>query len=277
MPLDTSTYNLALLRVDGRRWNELRRVHAQIRTQAAADGSSYLEMGHTKVMCVVTGPSEPGPRRGGVGGAGGGGGGGSGAGGKAEIVVGIVIAGFSSVDRKRHGRGDKRTLELASTVANALAASLHTHLFPHSQINVSLHVLSQDGSLLAALINAATLACVDAGIPMTDYVAACTAGSTSTYAANDEGADPLLDLNHQEEQELPGLTVATLGESDRVAVLVCESRVQVSRLEGMLAVGVDGCKQMREILDRVVRDKGRRMIQEGTVEKGVGLDDMEVD
>ncbi|EAQ93029.1 hypothetical protein CHGG_01264 [Chaetomium globosum CBS 148.51] len=277
MPLDTSTYNLALLRVDGRRWNELRRVNAQIRTQAAADGSSYLEMGHTKVMCVVTGPSEPGPRRGGVGGAGGGGGGGGGAGGKAEIVVGIVIAGFSSVDRKRHGRGDKRTLELASTVANALAASLHTHLFPHSQINVSLHVLSQDGSLLAALINAATLACVDAGIPMTDYVAACTAGSTSTYAANDEGADPLLDLNHQEEQELPGLTVATLGESDRVAVLVCESRVQVSRLEGMLAVGVDGCKQMREILDRVVRDKGRRMIQEGTVEKGVGLDDMEVD
>jgi hypothetical protein len=110
MPLDTSTYNLALLRVDGRRWNELRRVHAQIRTQAAADGSSYLEMGHTKVMCVVTGPSEPGPRRGGIGG-GGAGGGGSGAGGgqskEAEVVVSIVIAGFSSVDRKRRGRGDK--------------------------------------------------------------------------------------------------------------------------------------------------------------------------
>jgi exosome complex component RRP41 len=176
-----------------------------------------------------------------------------------------------------HPLHHRRTLELQSTVGNALAASLHTHLFPHSQINISLHVLSQDGSLLAALINAATLACVDAGIPMTDYVAACTAGSTSTYAANDEDADPLLDLNHQEEQELPGLTVATLGESDRVAVLVCESRVQVSRLEGMLAVGVDGCKQMREILDRVVRDKGRRMIQEGTVEKGVGLNDMDLD
>jgi exosome complex component RRP41 len=112
---------------------------------------------------------------------------------------------------------------------------------------------------------------------MTDYVVACTAGSTSTYAANDEGADPLLDMNHQEEQELPGLTVATLGDSDRVAVLVCESRVQVSRLEGMLAVGVDGCKQVREILDRVVRDKGRRMILEGTVEKGIGIDDMDVD
>jgi ribonuclease PH len=171
----------------------------------------------------------------------------------------------------------RRIQELQSTISSALAASLHTHLFPHSTISISLHVLSQDGSLLAALINAATLACVDAGIPMTDYVAACTAGSTSTYAANDESADPLLDLNHQEEQELPGLTVATLGDSDRVAVLVCESRVQVSRLEGMLAVGVDGCKQVRAILDRVVRDKGRKMVQEGTVQKGVGLEDMEVD
>jgi len=112
---------------------------------------------------------------------------------------------------------------------------------------------------------------------MTDYVVACTAGSTSTYAANDETADPLLDMNHQEEQELPSLTVATLGETDRVAVLVCESRVQVSRLEGMLAVGVDGCKQVREILDQVVRDKGRRMIQEGTVEKGTGVEAMDVD
>ena len=99
MPLDTSAYSLALLRVDGRRWNELRRCHAQIRTQAAADGSSYLEMGNTKVMCVVNGPTEP--RRGG------GAGGASEQTKEAQVVVSIVVAGFSSVDRKRRGRGDK--------------------------------------------------------------------------------------------------------------------------------------------------------------------------
>lgn len=151
------------------------------------------------------------------------------------------------------------------TIAKTLAAAVHTHLFPHSTIALSLHVLSQDGSLLAALINAATLALVDAGIPMTDYVAACTAGSTSSYAAADDAADPLLDLNHQEEQELPFLTVATLGDGDRVAALVCESRVQVSRLEGMLVVAVDGCKQVRSFLDRTVKDQGRNMIREGAV------------
>ena len=99
MPLDTSTYALALLRVDGRRWNELRRLHAQIRTQSAADGSSYLEMGHTKVICVVKGPSESSAAAGG-GGPGGGSGG-------CDIDVHITVAGFSSVDRKRRGWRDK--------------------------------------------------------------------------------------------------------------------------------------------------------------------------
>lgn len=161
----------------------------------------------------------------------------------------------------------RRIQEIEITIAKTLATNLHTHLFPHSSINISLHVLSQDGSLLAALLNATTLALIDAGIPMTDYIAACTAGSTSSYAAGDDSADPLLDLNNQEETELPFLTVATLGDSDRVAVLLCESRVQVSRLEGMLVVGIDGCKQVKRFLDTVIKDKGVKMIKEGVVDR----------
>lgn len=102
MPLDTSTYSLGLLRLDGRRWNELRHLDAQISTQAAADGSSYLEMGNTKVMCVVTGPSEDSRRRGGGPAAGTAT---SAAG--ADVAVNIVVAGFSAVDRKKRARTDK--------------------------------------------------------------------------------------------------------------------------------------------------------------------------
>ena len=98
MPLDTSTYALSLLRLDGRRWNELRRIHAQISTQAAADGSSYLEMGNTKVLCTVSGPSE-GRRAVGAGSAGNSV--------DADIRVDITVAAFSGVDRKRRQRGDK--------------------------------------------------------------------------------------------------------------------------------------------------------------------------
>lgn len=96
MPLDTSSYSLALLRLDGRRWNELRRLNAQISTQAAADGSSYLEMGNTKVICTVSGPAE-GRKVGG----------GSSGQNEANIQVDISIAGFSGTDRKKRARNDK--------------------------------------------------------------------------------------------------------------------------------------------------------------------------
>lgn len=158
---------------------------------------------------------------------------------------------------------NRRINEMATTIASAFQPNLFTHLYPHSTITLSLHLLSSDGSVLAALLNASTLALIDAGMPMKDYICACTAGSTSSYSSNDESADPLLDLNAQEELELPFLTVGILGGSDSVSVLVMETKVQVGRLEGMLAVGVDGCKQVREVLDGVVRERGARIL-EGT-------------
>jgi len=150
---------------------------------------------------------------------------------------------------------------MAYTISSAFTDTLFTYLYPHSTIAITLHVLSQDGSLLAACINAATLALVDAGIPMSDYIAACTTGSTASYVDKEEEADPLLDLNGVEELELPFLTVATSGGEDKVNVLIMETRVQMARLEAMISVGLDGCKQIRSILDGIVRAHGKRVIE----------------
>lgn len=158
----------------------------------------------------------------------------------------------------------RRISEISSTIASAFQSTLFTHLYPRSTITLTLSILSQDGSLLAACLNAATLALIDAGIPMSDYIVACTSGSIPSYAGNnsdEKTADPLLDLNGQEELELPWLTVGTLGAGERVSVCVMETKVRVERLEGMLAVGVDGCKQVREILDRVVKRQGRKALE----------------
>ena len=105
---------------------------------------------------------------------------------------------------------------------------------------------------------------------MLDFVVACTAGSTFSTSTGADAQrsgnaqpDPLLDLSSTEELELPWLTVATVGAGERVCVLVLEKRVRVEWVEGMLAVGVDGCKQVRDILDGVVRRHGRRMLDRG--------------
>lgn len=157
----------------------------------------------------------------------------------------------------------RRTIEMQATISSAFSSTLFTHLYPRSTISITLSILSQDGALLAACLNAATLALIDAGIPMSDYIVACTSGSIPSYTGRDaenETADPLLDLNGQEELELPWLTVGTLGAGERVSVCVMETKVRVERLESMLAVGVDGCKQVREILDAVVRKRGKKML-----------------
>ncbi|KAL9058617.1 MAG: hypothetical protein Q9162_001624 [Coniocarpon cinnabarinum] len=249
MPLDTSSYSLALLRLDGRRWNELRSLYGQISTQAAADGSAYFEMGNTKVICTIHGPEESSRRAQGAGGT------------EAQVHVEINIAGFSGNDRTKRSKNDKRNAELQHTISRAFSTQCFTHLYPHSTINVTLHVLTQDGSLLAACINAATLALVDAGIPMQHYISACTAGSTSSYSSNEEAADPLLDLNSLEEAELPFLTVATVGGTDQVSVLIMDTRVQMQRVEGMLALAIDGCRSILNTLDLIVKEHGKQVLE----------------
>src|SRR5712671_3465579 len=53
---------------------------------------------------------------------------------------------------------------------------VQTSLYPRSQIDVFVHVLQQDGGVLQAAINATTVALVNAGVPLADYVCAVTGG-----------------------------------------------------------------------------------------------------
>lgn len=93
--------------------------------------------------------------------------------------------------------------------------------------------------------------------------------STPRDPKNDE-LDPLLDLSLPEEQELPSLTVGTttaipVGENAmdddendmKISVLNMDSKVHASYIETMLAVGIDGCKQIREILEGVIKGSDR--------------------
>lgn len=250
MPLDTTTYALSHLRLDGRRWNELRRLHAQISTQSSADGSSYFELGNTKILCTISGPSES--RRTG--------GSRNDQNNDAKVEVEINVASFSGTDRKRRARNDRRVQEMQMTVAGAFQSVIFGHLFMHSTILVTLHVLSQDGSLLAACVNATTLALIDAGVPMSDYISAVTVASAPSRDQSMDEEDPLLDLNGLEELELPFLTIGAVGEEGKVSLLVMDTRCGMGRLEAMVSVGLDGCRQVRGMLDGVVRAHGKRVL-----------------
>lgn len=159
--------------------------------------------------------------------------------------------------------------ELQTTISQAFQSHLFTHLYPRSTISIALHVLSLDGALLAACINAASLALVDAGVPMPSILTAVTSGYITSSDDMAAFTDPVLDLSNVEEQELPFLSIATVaampGGEDGVSVLIMESRLQLGqnggKLDEMLAVGVDGCKRVRLVIEDVVRAHGAKILR----------------
>merc|ERR1712066_154944 len=151
------------LRLDGRKSGELRRIRCNMGVFGQADGSAYIEQGNTKVLAAVYGPREARNR---------------GGGGQSEAAVvncQYSMAVFSTGERKRRPRGDRKSTEMSVHLRQTFQAAIHTELYPRSQIDVFVEVLQADGGNYCACVNAATLALIDAGIPLRDYVCACTA------------------------------------------------------------------------------------------------------
>lgn len=225
------------LRVDGRRWNELRNFQCKISTHPnSSDGSSYVEQGNSKIICMVNGPNEPklrsqiDPN-------------------KARIEVNINIANFSNLTRKKRSKNERRIIELTTALENTVQQSIITHLYPRTLIEINIQVLTQDGGLLASITNAMTLALIDAGISMYDYILSISVGLHDQY--------PLLDLNTLEERDLSYLTLAVIGKSDKLVLLMLDTKVPMNNLEDLITLGVAGCHRLRDLMDEEVKRHGK--------------------
>ncbi|KAK6454944.1 ribosomal protein S5 domain 2-type protein [Scheffersomyces xylosifermentans] len=224
------------LRLDGRRWNEIRNFECRINTHPnSSDGSSYIEQGNTKVICMVQGPMEPTLRS-------------QANANKATIEVNLAVANFSTLERKKRSKSEKRMVEMKTTLERTFEQSVMCNLYPRTVIQIDLHVLSQDGGLLAGLTNAITLALIDAGVAMYDYVAAITAG------LHDQS--PLLDLNGLEELDMSTLTIGVIGKSEKLSLLMLEDKIPLDRLESVLAIAIAGSHKIRDLMDNEVRRHG---------------------
>ncbi|KAI9595786.1 putative exosome complex exonuclease RRP41 [Syncephalis fuscata] len=224
------------LRVDGRRAAELRKLKCSLSPLPHADGSAYIEQGNTKVLAVVYGPRETRHR--------------------AQVMhdrvyinVEYTVVPFSTGERKKRSKNDRRLLESALAIKQTFESAIQTNLYPRSQIDIYIQLLQDDGGALQASINAVTLALIDAGVPMLDYVCACTGGNVDNQ--------PLLDLNHIEEAsaETPDLTVAILPRSGKVTLLQMTSRQ-------MISLAIEGCRQVHSIMDDAVRQSMKALVQQ---------------
>jgi len=227
-------------RSDGRRQHELRDITIDLSTQGHADGSALVTHGLTQVLVSVFGPREAKMRSQTIHN-------------RANINVEFNIAAFSTGERRKRSRGDKRILELAAAIKSTFEPVIQTHLYPRSQIDIYVQVLQQDGGLLSASINAATLALINAGIPLIDYVCAVSSGVHSTQA--------LLDLTTLEENDVPNMTVAVMPRTGKATLVTLETRLHVDRFEEIFRLACDAGKVVHKEMRRAVKEKTGDLIR----------------
>lgn len=226
-------------RVDGRNADQLRKMNCKLAVFEQADGSAYLEMGHTNVLAAVFGPHEIS----------------RGTGGRhrqvsshdrAYVNCQYSQATFSTIERKRKPRSDLRSLELTNNIREIFDNVILTNLFPNSQIDIFLEVLQSDGSNMSACINAATLALIHAGIPMKDFVTSCSATLIDEHT--------LIDVSHFEEStsNLPVLTLSILPKSKQIVSMESSGRVPLDLIEKIIDSAVKGCEEIHQICKTIV-------------------------
>ena len=103
-------------------------------------------------------------------------------------------------------------------------------------------------------MNAASLALIDAGIPLKDYVTACTAGYINDRV--------LVDVNSHESSIGNGseLTMAMMPKSGEIVLLEMAQRFHVDHLEKVMDAAMEGCKDIHTILDKVVQTHVKKVV-----------------
>mmetsp|Transcript_8310 Transcript_8310/g.14714 ORF Transcript_8310/g.14714 Transcript_8310/m.14714 type:complete len:248 (+) Transcript_8310:102-845(+) len=237
--------DLTTLRGDGRRGLEVRRVESAFGVVEDCDGSALLNLGLTKVLVTINGPREVAMKQDAIVD-------------KAVVKCQVSQAAFSTTERRRRRAGDKRATTIAHFVENTFSNVIQTELFPQSQIDITIHILQADGSVLPACISATSLALTHAGVPMLDFVSCCSIGHLDGQMA--------LDLTHSEETSGgPQLCVTLMPRSSQLLTVKMDStasRVTGALLDQMMTEAQIGCHQISKILMAKVRESVVHALEE---------------
>jgi exosome complex component RRP41 len=263
----TDLLALSNLRNDGRKPEEIRRMRIQMGpiSDQAVGGSALVEMGLTVAVATVRGPIECIRRSDELAD-------------RAVLDVTCKAAPFSPAGDRRvtNPKTDRRLMEISHMLKRALEAAVLLQLYPKSRIEVVVCILANDGGRLCAAINAASLALVDAGIPMKDLVCACSAG----YAGGGNDTT-LVDLNRREESSYGGqpavyMPCAMLPQRGTVVLSQCEARLpDFDTMERVLDAAMDGCRAVFDILQAAIRERAATLLGarsgHGTVQNALSI------
>jgi exosome complex component RRP41 len=109
-------------------------------------------------------------------------------------------------------------------------------------------ILEADGGTRTASINAATVALVDAGIPMRDLVSSCAAGKIDDTI--------VLDLGDYEDKEgQADVPVAYMPKLGKVTLLQMDGVLSPDEFEQCVNLAIEGCNQIYQVQLEALKKK----------------------
>jgi len=221
-------------RYDGRKPDELRPLKIESGVLPHADGSAYIEMGRNKILVGVFGPREMHPKR-------------FSKPNMATLRCRYHMAPFS-VNPRRSPATSRRDREISMVMRYALEPAVFLERYPRSVIDVYAEILEADGGTRTACINAASVALVDAGIPVRDLVASCAAGKIDGQL--------VLDLGDYEDKEGDAdVPLAYMPKTEHVTLLQMDGVLSQDDFNGCIDLAIEGCKQIYEVQREALKKK----------------------
>ncbi|MEM0058303.1 MAG: exosome complex exonuclease Rrp41 [Candidatus Bathyarchaeia archaeon] len=211
------------LRLDGRKPDELRPIKIEVGVLSNADGSAYIEQGKNKILAAVYGPKELHPKH-------------------LALPDRMVLrcryhmAPFSVQERKSPAPS-RREIELSKVIREAIEPAVFVEYYPRTAVDIFIEVLQADGSTRCTSITAASLALADAGIPMRDLVAACSAGKVEDMIVLD-----LMDI--EDKVGSADVPVAYMPNLGVITLLQMDGILTPEEFEKAVNLAIEGCKKI---------------------------------
>ncbi|CAI5742191.1 unnamed protein product [Hyaloperonospora brassicae] len=208
--------------------DDMRRPFMQLGAISGAAGSAYVELGRTRVVCAVYGPRADTRARREFSKEG-------------QLVCDVKYAPFADEWTRRERGQDPDEMELSAIMEEALAPAVMLHKLPKCIVSVFVTVLENDGGVLTAAINCASLALVDAAVEMYDVVTAASVGIVNGFV--------VLDPNRDEEQRGDGrLALAYMPSMERVTYMLQAGKIQHAQLQEAVDLCTDACTGVTQSL-----------------------------
>ncbi len=221
-------------RLDGRDFNELRKIKITASVLKNADGSAYIEWGNNKVLAAVYGPKEVMPKH-------------LTDPSKAIIKCRYSMAPFSNVDDHGRSAPSRRSIEISKVIKEAFENVVLLGEFPGSEIDIFIEVLQGDGGTRAAGLTAASVALASAGIPMKDLIYAVSVGRIGEHVTMDFD---MIEDNYSD-SDMP---IAVAPRNNDIVLLQMDGGLTRSQFAEAIQMAVDAGKTITEIQKNALRD-----------------------